>query len=110
MPKSVYTPTPQLKKVHKQQEQLLQQMAEMKGDLSTLLHSIRNIEHQIINMQKKPERKKRRLFSFVREKQEKKKETAPNPLSGLGDFNMVQIMELMQSPAVQKMIQRFMGS
>lgn len=108
MPKNVYTP--QLKKVHKQQELLLQQMAEMKGDISSLLHSIRNIELQLSKMQNKPERKKRRLFSFVREKQEKKKETATSPLSGLGDFNMVQVMELMQNPAIQKMIQRFMGS
>ena len=63
MPKQVYTPTPQLKKVHKQQEQLLQQMAEMKGDLSTLLHSIRNIEHQLSNMQRKNLKEKNAAFS-----------------------------------------------
>ncbi len=106
--------SPQLKKIHKQQEEILVQIEGLKKDVSSLLHSMRKIENQIESIenkqQKKTERKKNRLFSFTRNKPEKK-ETVSNPLSamGLGDFNIVQMMELLQSPVVQKMFQKFLS-
>lgn len=111
MNKNTPTTAQQLKKVHKQQEVILQQMTDIKGELSALVHGIKRIENQLENMNKKTERKKNRLFSFSRKEREKPKETAPNPLSGLGlgDINMVQIMQLLQSPAIQKMFQKFLG-
>lgn len=104
----------QLKKIHKQQEEILEQIQDLKKDISSLLHSLRTIENQIENIEskqpRKTERKKNRLFSFARKKTEKK-ETETNPLSalGLGDFNIMQMMEILQSPVVQKMLQKFLS-
>lgn len=62
------------------------------------------------NRFQRKERKKNRLFSFPRKRLEKK-ETASNPLSalGAGDFNLVQVMEILQNPAMQKMLQKFLS-
>lgn len=100
----------QLKKIHKQQEEILEQIQDLKKDISSLLHSLRTIENQIENIESKQPRKKNRLFSFARKKTEKK-ETETNPLSalGLGDFNIMQMMEILQSPVVQKMLQKFLS-
>lgn len=107
--------SPQLKKVHKQQEEILEQIEDLKKDVSSLLHSMRKIESKIENIeskqQKKTERKKNRLFSFTRKKPVEK-ETASNPLAALGlggDFNILQVMEILQNPAIQKMMQKFLS-